>query len=461
MVIALDKHKKSVGFVTEKRARQLMEKRRACVYRYYPFSIILKDIDVRTLQNIPDFRIKIDPGSKYTGIAVIGNKDETVYYYAQIEHRGNIIKNNLETRRQTRRNRRSRETWYRKAKWGNQSVGDQKQKYDSSRKEDWLPPSIQSIVDNIIHWVEKLSKLINITECSFEAVRFDTQLMDNPDISGKKYQQGTLAGYELREYLLDKFGHVCQYCGGASGDDILEWEHMQSKKNGGSNSVKNACLACRTCNREKGSRNLEEWIKDLKAMKRKTKLTKTRIECIEKVLDNKPVKISNRYCAWVNAGRRITEKRLYKKFGEEHMECSSGGRTKYNRTQLGLPKDHHYDALCVGTVPEKGYTDRTNGKVLYIKAMGRGTRFRGKINKCGIITKKLLPRHKRVEGFMNGDIVVADVPKGKYKGHHCGRVMTRASGSFDIRTTTGELITSSFKYCELKQYSDGYQYSFN
>ena len=101
---------------------------------------------------------------------------------------------------------------------------------------------MKSVADNIISWVIRLKKLFNITECSFEAVRFDTQLMDNPDISGEDYQHGTLFGYEMKEYLLDKYGHVCQYCGGASEDNILEWEHIIPKSKGGSNSVKNATL---------------------------------------------------------------------------------------------------------------------------------------------------------------------------------------------------------------------------
>ena len=99
--------------------------------------------------------------------------------------------------------------------------------------------------------MKKLRGFINITECSFEAVRFDSQLMDDPDISGREYQQGTLFGYELREYLLEHFRHTCQYCGGASGDSVLEWEHKIPKSRGGTDSIKNATLSCFTCNRDK------------------------------------------------------------------------------------------------------------------------------------------------------------------------------------------------------------------
>ena len=50
MVITIDKHKKPLGVCTERRARILLTKRRACVYRYYPFTIIVKDADVRSLE---------------------------------------------------------------------------------------------------------------------------------------------------------------------------------------------------------------------------------------------------------------------------------------------------------------------------------------------------------------------------------------------------------------------------
>jgi hypothetical protein len=44
---------------------------------------------------------------------------------------------------------------------------------------------------------------------SLELVRFDLQAIEQPEISGAEYQQGTLFGYELREYLLLKWGLAC------------------------------------------------------------------------------------------------------------------------------------------------------------------------------------------------------------------------------------------------------------
>lgn len=302
MVITVDKRKKPLGFCSEKRARILLEKRRACVYRYFPFTIIIKDADVRTMPSVASYRVK--------------------------------------------------------SKWINHYLPkDSKYKSDSPRPKGWLPPSVKSIGDIIINWVIRLQKLINITACSFEAVRFDTQLLDNPDISGVEYQQGTLFGYEIKEYLLDKYGHQCQYCGGASGDKVLEWEHIQPKSKGGSNSVKNATLTCHACNQAKGNRSLKEWLAEEAAIAKKESpksrvtLAETRVSGIIHIMEGKAPRRINRYCAWANSSRRYTEARLFAIFGD--VECSSGGKTKFNRTILKLPKDHHYETPWRPSMPQQ------------------------------------------------------------------------------------------------------------
>ena len=97
---------------------------------------------------------------------------------------------------------------------------------DNGHREGWLPPSLRARAGETMSWIGKLRNLLPITSISMELIRFDTQLMQNPDISGVEYQQGTLAGYEVREYLLEKFGHQCAYCHGASGDPVLNLEHV-------------------------------------------------------------------------------------------------------------------------------------------------------------------------------------------------------------------------------------------
>ena len=128
MVITLDKNKRPLGFVTERRARILMKKRRACLYRVFPAVIIIKDVDSRKISELPSYRIKIDPGAKHTGIAVVCNETNQVMLTVQIEHRGDSIVGLLQTRKAIRRNRRNRETPYRYSKWKNGANGDRPSK---------------------------------------------------------------------------------------------------------------------------------------------------------------------------------------------------------------------------------------------------------------------------------------------------------------------------------------------
>lgn len=199
----------------------------------------------------------------------------------------------------------------------------------------------------------------------------------------------------------------------------------------------------------------QEWLVSLHGT---TKLAQARRAGITKVLAGNVSGVSNRYCAWASSSRRHIEKKLFERF--DSVECSSGGRTKHNRMCLGLPKDHHYDALCVGAIPETGYKDLTHGYFFYVKAMGRGSRFRGKINRCGIITTKLRKGPKRRFGFQNGDIVRAVNPSGKYAGRHVGRVITRASGYFDIRKSDNSLVTAKHSNCTILQRDNGYLCSY-
>ena len=96
-------------------------------------------------------------------------------------------------------------------------------------------------------------RLCAITALSVELVKFDTQTVDNPEIHGVEYQQGTLSGYELREYLLEKWGRQCTYCGAK--DVPLQVEHILCRAKGGSNRASNLCLACGPCNELKGNRS--------------------------------------------------------------------------------------------------------------------------------------------------------------------------------------------------------------
>ncbi len=79
-------------------------------------------------------------------------------------------------------------------------------------------------------WVQRLCKVCPMTGLSQELVRFDTQALQNPEISGTEYQQGELFGYFVLEYLLEKWGRKCAYCNAENVS--LEIEHIKPRSKG-------------------------------------------------------------------------------------------------------------------------------------------------------------------------------------------------------------------------------------
>ena len=199
-VLVLDANKQPLNPIHPGWARKLLSSGRAAIYRRYPFTIILKR-EVVDADNQP-LRLKIDPGSKTTGLAIVNDDTGDVPFAAELNHRGQQIKKSMDSRRAIRRGRRNRNTRYRKPRFNNRR-----------RQEGWLPPSLRSRVENVETWIKRLCNLCPISAISLELIKFDTQKLQNPEISGVEYQQGELFGYEVREYLLEKFGRKCVYCG--------------------------------------------------------------------------------------------------------------------------------------------------------------------------------------------------------------------------------------------------------
>lgn len=406
------------------RARRLLRQGKAAVIRRYPFTLILKERTAEQSETQPH-RVKLDPGSKVTGIALVSETTNKVVWAAELQHRGQVIKNALESRRALRRGRRSRKTRYRLPKTRYPlSRAVPKQRREGA---DWLPPSLMSRVHNITTWVSRLRRLAPITAISMELVKFDTQAMQNPEVSGVEYQQGELAGYEVREYLLEKWGRKCAYCGAK--DTPLEIEHIIPRSRGGSNRVSNLTLACHNCNQRKGNKTAAEFgYPDIQGKAKQP-------------LKDAAAANATRWTLW----RRLSETGL-------PIECGTGGRTKYNRVRLGLPKAHYLDAACVGESGADVIAPDTL-RPLGIKAMGHGKRQRVIPDKYGF-PRGHAKRAKRFMGWQTGDLARAVVPKGKNAGVHVGRVVIRHKADFRL----GERDHIHPKYMIPLRRADGYEY---
>ena len=210
-VFVLDTAKKPLDPVHPGLARRFLKQGKAAVFKRFPFTIILKTEHLDP-QGHP-LRVKLDPGSRTTGIAIVNDGSGEVVFAAELTHRGHTIKESLDHRRASRRSRRARHTRYRKPRFNNRT-----------RRQGWLAPSLESRIANVLTWVQRLKRLCPIEAISMELVKFDMQAMDSAEIAGVEYQQGTLAGYELREYLLEKWGRRCAYC--AKEQIPLQIEHI-------------------------------------------------------------------------------------------------------------------------------------------------------------------------------------------------------------------------------------------
>jgi len=424
-VFVLDKNLKPLDPCHQARARELLDKGRAKVFRRYPFTIVLQD-RVFEASVTHSHRIKIDPGSKVTGIAVVQEETGRVTNALEVSHRGQQIKNSLESRRSLRRGRRNRKTRYRKPRCLNRT-----------RRTRWLPPSLESRIANIETWVRRIRKVCPVTAVSQELVRFDLQQIQNPEISGVEYQRGELFGFEVKEYLLQKWNRRCAYCGVENVP--FEIEHILARSKGGSNRLKNLCLSCHSCNQAKGNKPVEEFLKK-------------KPEVLKRVMAQAKAPLKD--AAAVNA----TRWELYRRLQSTGLppEVGSGGRTKFNRKTRGIEKQHWTDAANVGaSTPEQLLLNGV--KPLIVKAKGHGIRQRCGTDKFGFPIRHA-PAQKFFMGFQTGDLVNAHVLTGKYAGNYTGRIAIRFKPSFKL-TTGGKSFDVHPKYLRTIHKADGYEYT--
>lgn len=374
---------------------------RTTTARPLPFTIRLRD---RVGGDTQDVSLKLDPGAKTTGMALV-RKDGT------------------DPRAGYRRRRRSANLRYRQPRFLNR------------RSDRQPPPSLRSRVDNVVSWTVRTRRMVPVTSIAVETVRFDTQRLENPEIRGTECRRGTLAGYDVREYLLEKWDRTCAYCGAR--DVPLQIDHVRPKAAGGSDRVSSLALAFRPRNQSKGAQPVRTFLVD-------------RPDRLRKVLAQLKTPLAS--AAAVNVTRSFLLEALQRT--GLPVTGSSGGLTEYNRTRLGIPKTRALDAARVGDTPVlTGWRQ----PVLEIRAMGRGSYRRIRVNRFGFPVG-YLTRGKTVHGFRTGDIVRATVPSGRNRGVHVGRVAVRRTGSFSIQTDRGTVQGISRRHCRTVHRADGYGY---
>ena len=297
---------------SNRKARLLLKKKKAKIISYNPFTIQLLQPTGEAKQEV---NVGVDLGAKYIGLAI--QSQNKVLAKGEIELR-NDVKSNLETRKIYRRNRRNRKTRYRKPRFLNRK-----------RKNGWLPPSIESRINNTFSWIDKFCSLLPNVRLNIEVGKFDVQKMINPNIKGAEYQQGETFGYyDVRYYVLDRDNYTCQVCK-KSKDKIFNTHHIIYRSSGGSDRPSNLITVCTDCHTHENHKEGE---------------------ILWKWMQNKKKAPKYKEAPFMNSLRI----RIFRKYPNANIVY--GSWTTPNRKKLGLDKTHYNDALVISGI-EDGFQD--------------------------------------------------------------------------------------------------------
>ena len=284
-----------------RKAKTLLKADKAKVIKRTPFTIQLLYSTGETTQ---DITLGVDPGYSKVGLSAITDKKEL--YSSEIQLRTNIVKLNSQ-RRMYRRNRRHRKIWHRKPRFLNRK-----------KPKSWLAPSIQHKLDSHLKLIKEVQKILFISEIIVEVANFDIQKIQNPEISGKEYQQGDKYRFaNVREYVFYRDGHKCRHCKGNSRDKILQVHHIVSRQIGGDR-PENLLTVCKTCHDAHNRGETRIIAKPKKGFKAETFMN-------------------------------VINKRIINEIKELNFKTKStfGYITKTNRIEKNLEKSHTNDAFII------------------------------------------------------------------------------------------------------------------
>lgn len=292
------------------KVKHLLKDGKAKVVKRCPFTIKLL---YETPNCTQDLTLGVDTGSGAIGTAVSTDDGEIVYMSEVVVR--NDITDKMTQRAKYRRNRRSRKTRYRKARWLNRK---------NSIKKDRFSPTMVSKLHSHVKEIEYIKSILPITTMFFETGTFDTYLMKNPSLVNENvrhwgYQKGTNYGFEnTKAMVLNRDNYTCQCCKGKHKDSKLEVHHIVFRSKHGSDEESNLITLCHTCHKALHSGKIS-----LK-------------------LEGK-VKGNLKYATQMDSIR----KQLFRIYPEA-IE-TFGYITKANRLKLGVDKEHFYDACVIAT----------------------------------------------------------------------------------------------------------------
>jgi len=382
-VFVLNKHGQPLMPCSPEKARTLLKTGKARVVNKNIFTIQLIYGSSGHKQHVVG---GCDTGSKKTAFAVIAN--ESVIYQSEVELRNNIHEK-MEQRAMFRRNRRSRKTRYRKARFNNRG-----------RRDGWLTPTLISKVNSHLREKKFIESVLPIKLWNVELAEFDIHKIKNPDVSGVTYQEGRQKDfYNIKQYVLHRDNYQCQHCTKSKKikNEKLHVHHIVFKSNGGTDNPDNLITLCKSCHK-----NLHDGLIKIKSGNVKQTKHATEISIVKTFIEKS---------GWI----------FNKTFGYE---------TKFKREQvLGIPKTHTNDAVAICCA--EGEVVNLSNCVIYKKHVCKGDYqlCKGKRGEIKIPVGKLF-------GLKKFDYISTDKGVGFVKGK-------RSTGHFAISDIFGNKISDS------------------
>jgi hypothetical protein len=294
-------------------ARLLLKHGKAKVVQRTPFTIKLyAQPEGAYTQSLT---LGVDTGSSVIGSAV-ADKQGNILYLSEVEVRNDIART-MKERASLRRNRRSRKTRYRPARWLNRK---------NSIKKGRFSATMRSKIEGHLQEIRFVQSLLPITFTVLETGTFDPHALRNPAVLQNKwmYQKGINYGYaNTKAYVLTRDSYTCQHCKGKAKDQHLEVHHIIFRSQQGSDEEANLLTLCKPCHDAlyAGTLTLKRTGKKKGALLHATQMNSIRIQLLKRV----------------------------------EAEETWGFVTKEHRILAGLPKEHVFDATMIAT---RGITPR-------------------------------------------------------------------------------------------------------
>ena len=311
-VIALDGMK--LMPTNRAKARKLLKKGKAIIYKHSPFAI---QLTYESEKNVQPIEFCEDTGATHIGVSIKSEKHE--YVHAQYDHLKDETERHNDQRmyRRTRRNRKR----YRKSRFDNRK-----------KPEGWLAPTVEHKKDNHIRIFEMFYEVCPITRAVFETGQFDPAAMQAFEETGEiledtDYQHGKRYGLaNLREAVFTRDHYRCRICGkGVENGVILHAHHIRYRSEGGTDRINNLLTVCSKCHTPKNHKPGG------------------------KLYGLKPLTGTYKDATFMNIVRWQIINTVRQQYAGVEVENTYGSYTKASRRELGqLEKTHANDAYAMG-----------------------------------------------------------------------------------------------------------------